>query len=911
MSINSLLDIAAFSPRWLQFQRSSIGHLPFAAWLIREVSPKVFVELDTNSGNFYFTFCQSVIEAGLSTKCFAIDSWQGGEKTWEFSEQIFASQKKVHNEEHYAGFSQLLQMSFGDAAPHFTDKSIELLHIDGLHTYEAIVRTFEAWLPKLAPNAVLMFHNTNVHEPNFGVWKLWEELQTCYPNNLKFVHSNGLGVLQLNDAPTDKIMAWLEPNATEKQRLISYFAVLGSQLLERYDLALFKNQLIERDKQITSLSEALTERNLAKAESDQVLAEREEKILALSKIVTKLDKELHHIVQSKSWEFTKPVRIIRRILESGEFDFSDGYTVPDYRDDLLSGVQFAVSDENNAESEYLALFKAKPLNDKPVKLIYFYQKQECNELSNKDLNDMDELCRHIELAKLYGIEGFCFCYDVNNRQLPQCIKNLLNDVSLDLPFCLRLTGTGQESNKDDYPNKQLLGDQLLSLEESMDFIQRISNYLRDTRYIRIGNRPLVIVDCPRFLETAKKISERWRLWCFENGVGEIYLACIASTEKIDPAVYGFDAVVEFSINTFINETDLAKNHGPEYSFFLGVCPQPESTLKCENEADNTQRLILLSYQSCLFRAISDTAKRIGTPEERFIFIDKGNCLLSPHPEVDERYDFAYLEATRMALVRACVIDDNQSQHADDTIAVVIHAFYEDILDEIFEYLANIQTIPFKLYVTTPVKLFKHIERKLQRKQQDFYILPVSNRGRDVLPFLKILPEVVKGKHEFLIKVHTKKSMHRDDGDLWRRDVFDKLLMESALKINIDYLTHDHQVGILGPTEHIVPLDRYMGKNKTRVVNLSARLGVDYKTMETLSFVAGTMFMARTRALIPLMNLALSETDFEAEVKQNDGTLAHALERVFPVSAMAVGLNTTCIDNIITENYKFVNKAELD
>lgn len=247
---------------------------------------------------------------------------------------------------------------------------------------------------------------------------------------------------------------------------------------------------------------------------------------------------------------------------------------------------------------------------------------------------------------------------------------------------------------------------------------------------------------------------------------------------------------------------------------------------------------------------------------------------------------------------------SQTQDHKHTIAVVIHAFYETIFDEILGYLENVHSVPLKLYVTSPIELIESLHKKLQLQKHSFYAFPVINHGRDILPFLKIMPEVIKDGHDLFIKVHSKKSVHREDGDLWRADVFEKLLSESALKTNIDYLANNPEVGILGPTDHIVPMRLYMGSNLARVTQLAGTMGVDGETLEKLNFVPGTMFFARTKAIIPLLNLALIESDFEAEAKQVDGTLAHAVERLFAVSAYAAGLTVGSLDNTVTEDYRF-------
>jgi predicted O-methyltransferase YrrM len=269
--LSSLLKAAAFSPRSLQFPNAWVGHVPFAMWLIRAISPSTLVELGTYSGNSYFSFCQAVIEADTATRCFAVDTWQGDEHTGHYREDVFSA-VSAHHQQHYAAFSRLLRMPFDDAVACFSDESIDLLHIDGLHTYEAVQHDFDTWLPKLAPGAVVLIHDTNVRERNFGVWKFWEELRAIYPRTLEFVHSHGLGVLQLNDAPAIKQLAWLEGGSPDRQSFIRYFGALGARQLDRYDSIDLKRRADGLDSAVAELHRQIASVNLALAARDQEVA---------------------------------------------------------------------------------------------------------------------------------------------------------------------------------------------------------------------------------------------------------------------------------------------------------------------------------------------------------------------------------------------------------------------------------------------------------------------------------------------------------------------------------------------------------------------------------------------------------------------------------------------------------------
>jgi GT2 family glycosyltransferase/glycosyltransferase involved in cell wall biosynthesis len=304
MNADRLIAAASFSPNLFRSPSAWLGHLPFAGWIIREIKPKIFVELGTHHGHSYFSFCQSVMEADISTKCYAVDTWQGDFQTGLYNNEIFEN-VHTHNQKLYANFSHLLKMQFDDATSHFLDGSIDLLHIDGLHTYEAIKHDFETWLPKLAPGAVVLFHDTQVRERGFGVWKFWEELQARYSHHLEFSHSFGLGVLQLDGAPRTKSFDWLEPTSKEQEILRNYFSALGERQKERFELdtantnaAHLNATVLERDAQILTLS--------------RTIEERDEQLLTLSRTIGERDEQINAIYSSNSWYITKPLRFISR-----------------------------------------------------------------------------------------------------------------------------------------------------------------------------------------------------------------------------------------------------------------------------------------------------------------------------------------------------------------------------------------------------------------------------------------------------------------------------------------------------------------------------------------------------------------------------------------------------------------------
>ena len=207
-----------------------VGHIPFAFWLIKALRPETFVELGTHAGNSYFAFCEAMRLAGGVGRAFAIDTWKGDEHAGLYSEDVYASVVGV-NEARFRAFSTLVRSTFDDARPYFADGSVDLLHIDGLHTTEAVRQDFETWLPTLSDRGVVVFHDINVRERGFGVWRLWDELSARYPG-FAFTHSHGLGVLAVGRSQSPMVGRLLElgRDPTSASTIRQVFGAVGDRL---------------------------------------------------------------------------------------------------------------------------------------------------------------------------------------------------------------------------------------------------------------------------------------------------------------------------------------------------------------------------------------------------------------------------------------------------------------------------------------------------------------------------------------------------------------------------------------------------------------------------------------------------------------------------------------------------------
>lgn len=216
-------------PTYLSRYSEWLGHIPFGMLLVDLLRPKIIVELGVQLGISYCSFCQAVQTLSIDAKCFGVDTWAGDAHTGAYESTVLDTLRKFHDPL-YGQFSKLVQTTFDEAVAQFDDHSIDLLHIDGYHTYEAVSHDYETWINKVSPGGVVLFHDTHVREKDFGVYRFWDEVRSGSPN-FEFTHSRGLGVLAVGLPESTELAAFLSADNDVASLYRSFFERLG-QVIE-------------------------------------------------------------------------------------------------------------------------------------------------------------------------------------------------------------------------------------------------------------------------------------------------------------------------------------------------------------------------------------------------------------------------------------------------------------------------------------------------------------------------------------------------------------------------------------------------------------------------------------------------------------------------------------------------------
>ncbi len=301
-----------------------------------------------------------------------------------------------------------------------------------------------------------------------------------------------------------------------------------------------------------------------------------------------------------------------------------------------------------------------------------YQPQLPIDLGFYDLRMVETIKRQAELAKQYGIFGFCmYLYWFGGKRLLETPLELLyKNKDIDINYCLCWANENWTKRWDGLENDVIISQQH-SPEDDINFIADVSKYFSDERYIKVDGSPLLIVYRPQIFPDPKRTVERWRNYCRENGIGEIVLYSCNTFGFNSPEQFGFNGAVEFPPHNFkipmpINsELWMANTNFSgivyDYKTFVEEKMYEIKNRTCKTFAtvvpswDNTARkpnnsLIFHNARPSIYKKwlkdVSEWTIRNMQQQERFVFINAWNeWAEGAHLEPDRRFGYSYLKAT--------------------------------------------------------------------------------------------------------------------------------------------------------------------------------------------------------------------------------------------------------------------------
>jgi len=387
-----------FCPKYVSGIENWHPHMPFAYDILRAHQPKTIVELGVHYGDSYFCFCQSVRELNLESLCYAVDTWAGDKQAGVYNDKVY-EQVESHNARFYADFSYLLRMPFDNARAQFANGQIDLLHIDGLHTYDAVSEDFNSWIDRVSSGGIVLMHDVTCREPGFGVWQFWDEIKDEYPSFL-FDHGHGLGVIKKakRDSPiqlgelnfSSSLANEIKRSYAHAYKVMRAMVLLDSHQEKEANLENKKREVLEKQ-EITGrqLTDILLRNDLLEKKIEDQFKEN----LALEEAHQELSKEL---------EKFEIIAVEKTVRKANGHENLVSWMEPKQRLKLVFGTVFigavlTLADEEKFDSFFIRLGKRSI----PCETESFYDKND-GRLASIEVSCSFTVGNGIKLCRLYG-----------------------------------------------------------------------------------------------------------------------------------------------------------------------------------------------------------------------------------------------------------------------------------------------------------------------------------------------------------------------------------------------------------------------------------------------------------------------------------------------------------------------------
>jgi len=569
-----------------------------------------------------------------------------------------------------------------------------------------------------------------------------------------------------------------------------------------------------------------------------------------------------------------------------------------------------------------------------------------------DLSEIETLKKQIALAKKHGIYGFAFYYYwfSGHRLLEKPMDMLLDHAEIDFPFMAVWANENWTRTWDGKENSILI-EQKYTEDDAENFILDLKKYLVDKRYIRVDGKPVIGLYAPAKIPNVKYVLSKWRETARTCGIGEILIwVCTGDSNarymgvedfvdgeyEFPPRGKGFvpysempDEGIAFDYKALVESSRNIDHAGRKIPYFRGSMMEWDNAARkktnyhCWN-GFTPERFYIWNRINVKY------LREAYPPEYRFLFVNAWNewgegtylepdrlrgyaCINALSKAIMDIPYYDVQKATRkhhgedMLQYLGCGLGENVDPDWDEElkegckIAVQAHVFYPELIAEITEHL-NFIPYMYDLYVsTTDHEKAEQIRTYLKENcsARAYKVCVYPNKGRDVVPFLYQMKPVI-GKYKYFCHIHTKKSLHTSNlGDIWRTYLYSNLLGSPETLKEIFYIFENQkEIGVVFP-ENLDAIRSFVewGSNRAIAEKLTVRMNLDIQFPDDIMFPAGNMFWARTDAVKEIFEVDYVDADFPDEGAQVDGTLMHAIERLWLYVAQANGYGYQTIRNL--------------
>lgn len=524
-----------------------------------------------------------------------------------------------------------------------------------------------------------------------------------------------------------------------------------------------------------------------------------------------------------------------------------------------------------------------------------------------DLRIPEVMEEQAKLAREYGIHGFSYYfYWFSGKILMNApLEGMLANKKVDIPFCMTWANENWSRRWDGRENDILIA-QNHNDEDSLAFIRHLIKYFKDDRYIRIQGKPVLIIYRANIIPNMASIAKLWRDEVLRHDIPGLYLIAAQSFGIRSPEEFDFDASVEFPPHTVksgsvakeikVTNKDYTGNiysyeqvaanavvaRDPNYKLYRTAMLSWDNTARKQNNSHIFHDFSLLRYKQWLSSIVNKVHSNPKyTVDEKIVFVNAWNeWAEGTHLEPDQKYGYGYLQTTYDVLKEydSPTLSKLSRAHAsvkNNERAVILHLHYNELWPNIREYLIrSINNCGFDLYVSVTSA---SVAKKVLEDFPGAYVELVENRGRDILAFIRMLKVIDGLDYTAVCKIHSKRSIYRDDGDNMRDEMFDSLMGSvSHVKEIINRFRNNEHLGMVAPEKYLIKHNKHnMTFDKEVVRRVAKHLNINFKYG---IFPAGSMFWFSPKSLKPLLNI--DDSFFDIESGLADGTCAHAIERLF-------------------------------